>query len=241
MERTVLEKNLKRCFCLMLCLIMVFGLAGCGCGKKKADSKSQTESSEENTKDKDTAENKDSTDEGAQTEETTDAAADSDTANKDSAVDTTIDGASGSNSGGSGEVVSANTMQIPSETKKSGEEFVLTIQAGENTPVAAYTIELSYDNTKLQVIEYGRTEAFKEAYTGMCAENDKGGTVVFAGANMNQHQQYYTGDMLYVKFKAIGEAGSVTDVKLNVVEAVPYDGGNAAGAFTVKSGTVTIE
>lgn len=241
MKRTAFVKNIKRFFCLMLCLVMVLSLAGCGCGKKKTNSKNKTESTKDTTEEQDTTKSQDSSNES---DNGTDAG-NTDTAKKDSAVDTTIegttDGSTEESAGGSSEVVSANTMEVTSETKKSGEEFVITIQAGENTPVAAYTMELSYDTTKLQAVEYGRTEAFTKAYTGMCAENDKGGTIVFAGANMNTHQQYYTGDMLYVKFKAIGEAGSVSDVKLNVVEAVPYDGGNAAGEFTVKSGTVTIE
>ncbi len=241
MKRAILVKNIRKMICFLLCLLLVFGLAGCGCGKEKAESKNKTESTKEDSREnKDTAED-DSEATAQEAEGNTDEASDSETSKKDGAVDTTIGSAEQEGSGQSGQVVSANTMEVNSETKKSGEEFVLTIQAGENTPVAAYTMELSYDASKLQVVEYGRTEAFKEAYTGICAENDKGGTVVFAGVNTNQHQQYYTGDMLYVKFKAVGEAGSVSDVKLNVIEAVPYDGENAAGAFTVKSGTVTIE
>lgn len=239
MKRTTLIKKMKRTLCLMLCLIMVFSLAGCGCGKNKSASKNKTETTKDTDENQDTTKKQDSSDD-PETEKNADAA-DTDTTKKGGAVDTNIDGNAGSSTNGSSGVVSANTMEVASETRKTGEEFVVTIEAGENTPVAAYTIELSYDATKLQVVEFGRTETFKEAYTGMCAENDKGGIVIFAGANMNENQQYFTGDMLYVKFKAIGEAGSVSDLKLNVKEAVPFDGGNTAGKFTVKSGTVTIE
>jgi hypothetical protein len=237
MKKPIGKRRLKCMAGLLLSILLVLSLAGCGCGKKNTDSKSKSETetvsgSSLDTDSQDTATDSQDTD-GTGTEDASD--------DSGSTLDTTLDTAEEDTASDSSQVVSANTMEVTSQTPKSGEEFEVVVQAGENTPVAAYTIELSYDSTLLQVVEYGRTEAFEAAYTGICAENDKGGTIVFAGVNANQHQQYYTGDMLYVKFKAVGAAGSTADVTLNVVETVPYDGGNTAGNFTAKSGTVTIK
>lgn len=259
-----MKKNtLYKIVCIMLCVILATGVAGCGCGKgkDKNNSNSKTEQSgdkkdsdSETSKDKnqnadkkdDEEANKDSANNNASNSGDVDNSTNSSDSNgsgdNNNAAGTNNSGSNGNNSNQSDEnVPPAKTMEVPSETPKKGEEFVITVQAGKGTPVAAYTLELEYDKSKLEVLEYGRTKEFKDAYTGISVENDKGGAVVFTGVNTNAHQQYYGGDMVYVKFKAIGASGSVSDVTLKVKEAVDLAGNDSASSFTVKSGTVTIK
>lgn len=209
-------KNMKKIVVLLMCLALVLGLAGCGCGSEKTeDSKKKTENeSGEN------GENNSGVESGAASENNPEA----DTEGSDSSSELSISG----------------SVELESATVKVGEETTIYINASEDTPVAAFELNLRYDKDVIEIVEHGMTEEFKSAYSGMYVSNDVDGMVIFTGASTNAEEEFYTGPMCYVKIKSIGETSAKANLSLTAGTLSTFDGTDHSGAFEMEDGVITI-
>lgn len=138
--------------------------------------------------------------------------------------------------------VGKNTVYVSDAKGKKGDEVVVKITAGDETPVAAYTLLLKYDETMLEMAEYGTTEEFEKAYKdGINLDSDDAGVISFAGANATESQEKFRGDMFYVKFKIIGETKGDTQLELSLVSLTTYDEVAHVDEFTAVNGKITVE
>lgn len=235
---------MKKIIAAVLCLMLAAGLCGCGCGSKNNDTKSDKK-----------------TEESAKTEdgENADENGDDSTGNKLNILDDSDNSNNSNNSNSSDnsdnssasgttddwESVDADnltgTVELGSaEVEKNAEETIY-ITASENTPVAAFEFDLIYDPALFEIVEYGFTDDFTGAYSGMYIANDVDGETVFTGVNTDQSEQYYTGTVAYVKVKCLGESGTSGNITLKVPSLSTFDGTNRSGNFEFKGSTITIK
>lgn len=134
-----------------------------------------------------------------------------------------------------------NKLVVSSAKASAGEEVIITITASDKTPVSAYELELSFDPTQLELLEYGMSERFEENYHGINLNTDSEGMVKFAGANVNQSEERYQGEMGFAKFKIIGEKGTKVTLPLEIVVLSSFEETGFEDQYTVENGTITIE
>lgn len=137
--------------------------------------------------------------------------------------------------------VGKNSVYVTDGKGSKGDEVVVYIKATDKTPVAAYTMTLSYDESVLEMVEYGTTDKFEEAYHGMNLSSDDAGVITFAGANATESEEKYQGDLFYAKFKINGEKKGETPLELKIDILSTFDETGHEDEFTAVNGKITIE
>ncbi len=134
-----------------------------------------------------------------------------------------------------------NTITVSEAKGSKGDEVTVTITASDKTPVAAYELNLGFDHTKLELVEYDSSKDFSGKYQGLVLHSDTEGNIKFSGANATTSEEKYQGEMFYATFKIIGEEKETTDLDLIIKFLTTVDQTRYEEDFTAVSGKVTIE
>lgn len=137
--------------------------------------------------------------------------------------------------------VDKNSIYVSDAKGSKGDEVIVYISASDKTPVAAYTMTLSFDETKLEMVEYGISDKFEDKYHGMNLSSDAAGMITYAGANATESETMYQGEMFYAKFKIVSEEKGDAELALNLDILTAFDETGHEDEFTAVNGKITIE
>lgn len=239
---------MKKWIAVILCVMLAAAFTGCGCGNKTKDA-SKDKKTEASADNKEETSGKLNIKDGIETSEDSEKSESSESANNSESSDNSestnnSDKSDSSKKTDSSEVDPeklSGTVELGSAEVEKNSEEIIYITASENTPVAAFEFDLVYDTALFEILEYGFTDDFTNAYSGMYIANDVGGETVFTGINTDQSEQYYSGPIAYVKVKCLGESGTSGNISLEVPSLSTYDGTNRSGNFEFKGSTITIK
>lgn len=150
--------------------------------------------------------------------------------------------AAGCGCGSNQKSVGKNTVYISDAEGKKGDSVTVYITATDKTPVAAYTLILDYDDTVLEMKEYGTTDEFDKAYEhGIDLNSDDSGRLIFAGANATESEERFKGDMFYATFEIIGDTAGDSELSLTLKSLTTYDEVAHVDEYTAVNGKVTVK
>lgn len=134
-----------------------------------------------------------------------------------------------------------NTISVSGAKGSKGDEVIVYVTASDKTPVAAYQMYLSFDEAKLELVEYGLSEKFEKEYHGINLSSDETGKITFAGANATEAEEMYQGEMFFARFSIIGEEKGEVELPLDIEILTSFDEVAHEDEFTAVNGKITIE
>lgn len=139
-----------------------------------------------------------------------------------------------------------NVVCVSSDEVKQGEEVTVYLRSNGEIPVAAFGFNVYYNTEELSYVEAGKADDFEKAWAGMDVFNDTESdgnekAVIFAGVNTNESEGKYKGDLYYITFKAIGEAGTKAELSLDVSALENLAGESFLDECSVENGIITIK